>query len=121
MSAIAVSQTSERLKEHILLAMDTASPEAIIDKIVDLVKEGRVKEISDVRDETDLSGLRLALDLKKGYDPDASVSSVRFKMYSRLICRSFISATYSACASSIPKPTIRLGTTSLSSSVSRIS
>ncbi len=45
--------------------------EAIIDKIVDLVKEGRVKEISDVRDETDLSGLRLALDLKKGYDPDA--------------------------------------------------
>lgn len=45
--------------------------EAIIDKIVDLVKEGRLKEISDVRDETDLSGLRLALDLKKGYDPDA--------------------------------------------------
>lgn len=45
--------------------------EAIIDKIVDLVKEGRVKEVSDVRDETDLSGLRLALDLKKGYDPDA--------------------------------------------------
>ena len=45
--------------------------EAIIDKIVDLVKEGRIKEISDVRDETDLSGLRLALDLKKGYDPDA--------------------------------------------------
>lgn len=45
--------------------------EAIIDKIVDLVKEGRIKEISDVRDETDLSGLRLALDLKKGYDPNA--------------------------------------------------
>ena len=45
--------------------------EAIVDKIVDLVKEGRIKEISDVRDETDLSGLRLALDLKKGYDPDA--------------------------------------------------
>lgn len=45
--------------------------EAIIDKIVELVKEGRLKEISDVRDETDLSGLRLALDLKKGYDPDA--------------------------------------------------
>ena len=45
--------------------------EAIIDKIVDLVKENKLREISDVRDETDLSGLRLALDLKKGYDPDA--------------------------------------------------
>ena len=51
----------------------------------------------------------------------ASVSSVRFKIYSRLICRSFISATYSACTSSIPNPTIRLGTTSVSSSVSLIS
>lgn len=43
--------------------------EAIIDKVVDLVKEGKLKEISDVRDETDLSGLRLAFDLKKGQDP----------------------------------------------------
>ena len=49
----------------------TTTVEAIIDKVVELVKEGRIKEISDVRDETDLSGLRLALDLKKGYDPDA--------------------------------------------------
>lgn len=53
--------------------------EAIIDKIVDLVKEGRLKEISDVRDETDLSGLRLALDLKKGYDPDALMQKL-FKL-----------------------------------------
>ncbi len=53
--------------------------EAIIDKIVDLVKEGRIKEISDVRDETDLSGLRLALDLKKGYDPDALMQKL-FKL-----------------------------------------
>ncbi len=49
----------------------TTTVEAIIDKIVDLVKENKLREISDVRDETDLSGLRLALDLKKGYDPDA--------------------------------------------------
>ena len=48
----------------------TTTVEAIIDRVVDLVKEGKVKEISDVRDETDLSGLRLAFDLKKGYDPD---------------------------------------------------
>ncbi len=44
--------------------------EAIIDKIVELVKLGKIKEISDIRDETDLSGLKLAIDLKRGVDPD---------------------------------------------------
>ncbi len=48
----------------------TTTVEAIIDRVVDLVKDGKVKEISDVRDETDLSGLRLTFDLKKGCDPD---------------------------------------------------
>lgn len=48
----------------------TATVEAIIDKVVELVKDGKIKEISDARDETDLSGLRLTFDLKKGYDPD---------------------------------------------------
>ena len=50
----------------------------------------------------------------------ASVSCVRFKMYSRLMLRSLISATYSACTSSMPKPIIRFGTTSASASVSRM-
>lgn len=45
--------------------------EAIIDKVAELVKDGKLREISDARDETDLSGLRLAFDLKKGCDPDA--------------------------------------------------
>ncbi|MGN0683183.1 MAG: DNA gyrase subunit A [Oscillospiraceae bacterium] len=49
----------------------TTTVEAIIDKVVELVKDGRIREISDVRDETDLSGLRLAFDVKKGCDPDA--------------------------------------------------
>lgn len=49
----------------------TTTVEAIIDKVVELVKDGKIREISDCRDETDLSGLRLAFDLKKGYDPDA--------------------------------------------------
>ncbi len=48
----------------------TTTVEAIIDRVVDLVKDGKVKEISDVRDETDLNGLRLTFDVKKGYDPD---------------------------------------------------
>lgn len=49
----------------------TTTVEAIIDRIVELVKSGKIKEISDVRDETDLSGLKLALDLKRRVDPDA--------------------------------------------------
>lgn len=44
--------------------------EAIIDKISALAKEGKVKEISDVRDETGIDGLRLAIDLKRGADPE---------------------------------------------------
>ena len=44
--------------------------EAIIDKVTELVKAGKIREISDMRDETDLSGLKLAIDLKRGADPD---------------------------------------------------
>ena len=44
--------------------------EAILDKVAELIKTGRVKEIADMRDETDLSGLKLAIDLKRGTDPD---------------------------------------------------
>ncbi len=44
--------------------------EAIIDKIIDLVKAGKAKEISDVRDETDKQGLKIAIDLKRGTDPE---------------------------------------------------
>lgn len=48
----------------------TTTVEAIIDKLEELVKAGKVKEISDVRDETDLSGLKLTIDLKRGTNPD---------------------------------------------------
>ena len=44
--------------------------EAILDKVAELIKAGRAKEIADMRDETDLSGLKLAIDLKRGVDPD---------------------------------------------------
>ena len=44
--------------------------EAILDKVAELVKAGKVKEINDMRDESDLSGLKLAIDLKRGVDPD---------------------------------------------------
>ena len=41
-----------------------------MDKVAELIKAGKIKEISDMRDETDLSGLKLAIDLKRGTDPD---------------------------------------------------
>ncbi len=48
----------------------TTTVEAIIDKTIDLVKQGKIKEISDIRDETDLNGLKLTFDLKRGVDAD---------------------------------------------------
>lgn len=48
----------------------TTTSEAIIEKIIDLVKGGKIKEISDVRDETGLDGLKITIDLKRGVDPD---------------------------------------------------
>ena len=48
----------------------TTTVEAIMDKITELVKLGKIREISDMRDETDLNGLKLTIDLKRGQDPD---------------------------------------------------
>ncbi len=48
----------------------STTTEAIVDKVRELAKAGKVKEIADMRDETDLSGLKLTIDLKRGTDPD---------------------------------------------------
>lgn len=48
----------------------TTTIEAIIDKTTELIKAGKVREISDMRDETGLQGLKIAIDLKRGVDPD---------------------------------------------------
>ncbi len=48
----------------------TTTCEAIIEKIIDIVKAGKIKEIADVRDETGLDGLKITIDLKRGVDPD---------------------------------------------------
>lgn len=48
----------------------TTASEVIIEKIVELVKEGKIREISDIRDETGLDGLKITIDLKRGTDPD---------------------------------------------------
>jgi len=48
----------------------STTTEVIMDKVADLIKAGKIKEISDMRDETDLGGLKLTIDLKRGVDPD---------------------------------------------------
>ncbi len=60
-------------KENIIEVYEipyTTTSEAIVDKVAELIKAGKIREISDMRDETDLSGLKLAIDLKRGTDPE---------------------------------------------------
>ena len=57
----------------------TTTVEAIMDKVTELVKAGKIKEIADMRDETDLTGLKLAIDLKRGTDPDKLMAKL-FRM-----------------------------------------
>ena len=57
----------------------TTDAETIIDKLADLIKSGKIKEISDVRDEIDLKGLKIAIDIKKGTDPDKLMTKL-FKL-----------------------------------------
>ena len=57
----------------------TTATEIILDKVAELIKTNRIREISDMRDETDLSGLKLTIDLKRGADPDKLMQKL-FKM-----------------------------------------
>lgn len=57
----------------------TTTTEAIIDKVAELIKQRKITEINDMRDETDLSGMRLAIDLKRGVDPEKLMQKL-FKM-----------------------------------------
>ena len=57
----------------------TTTAEAIIDKVAELIKQNKIKEIADMRDETDLNGLKLAIDLKRGTDPEKLMLKL-FKM-----------------------------------------
>lgn len=57
----------------------TTTSEAVIDSIIDLVKSGKIKDITDVRDETDLDGLQITLDIKRSCDPDSLMAKL-FKL-----------------------------------------
>ena len=69
-------------KENIIEILEipyTTTSEAVIDKVAELIKAGKIREINDMRDETDLGGLRLAIDLKRGVDPEKLMQKL-FKM-----------------------------------------
>ena len=68
----------ERIIEIYELPYTTTS-EAVMDKVAELIKSGKIREINDMRDETDLSGLRLAIDLKRDTDPEKLMQKL-FKM-----------------------------------------
>ncbi|MBE6741756.1 MAG: topoisomerase IV [Ruminococcaceae bacterium] len=77
----------------------TTTSEAIIDKVVELVKSNKVKELSDIRDETDLKGLRITLDLKRGTDPDALMT----KLYKLTPLEDVFSCNFNVLIKGTPK------------------
>ena len=54
----------------------TTTCEAIIDKVIELAKGGKLREVSDIRDETDKSGLKITIDLKRGSNPDKVIAAL---------------------------------------------
>lgn len=73
--------------------------EAILDKVAELIKSGKIKEISDMRDETDLSGLKLTIDLKRGADPEKLMNRL-FRQTT--LCDSF-SCNFNVLISGMPQ------------------
>lgn len=73
--------------------------EAIIDKIVELVKQGKIKDISDIRDETDLSGLKLTIDLKRGVDHEKLMA----RLYKQTPLEDSFSCNFNVLVNGSPK------------------
>ncbi len=77
----------------------TTTAEAIIDKIIEKYKTGSVKEISDIRDETDKSGLKIAIDIKKGVDPDKLMQ----KLYKMTPLEDTFSCNFNVLIAGVPR------------------
>lgn len=77
----------------------TTSSEAIVEKIIDLVKQGRIKEISDVRDETGIDGLKITIDLKRGVDADKLMQ----KLMKQTPLEDNFSANFNVLIAGVPK------------------
>lgn len=77
----------------------TTTIEAIIEKIVSLIKLGKIREIQYIRDETDLSGLKITIDLKRGIDPDKLMQ----KLYKMTPLQDTYSANFNILVNGYPK------------------
>jgi len=77
----------------------TTTSEAIIDRIIEKIKAGSIKEISDIRDETDKSGLKITIDIKKGTDPEKLMN----KLYSSTPLQDTFSCNFNVLIKGMPK------------------
>ena len=77
----------------------STSIEAIMKKLVDLIKEGKLKEVTDMRDEIDLKGFKLTLDLRRGTDPDKLMA----KLYKLTTLKDDFSCNFNVLIESSPK------------------
>lgn len=73
--------------------------EAIMDKVAELVKSGKIREITDMRDETDLNGLKITIDLKRGTDPDKLMQ----KLYRMTPLRDSFSCNFNILIGGMPR------------------
>ena len=77
----------------------TTTIEAIIDKVIEKVKTNSLKEINDIRDETDLNGLKITIDIKRGTDPDKLMN----KLYAMTPLEDTFSANFNILVKGTPK------------------
>ena len=77
----------------------TTSTEAIIEKVIDLVKAGKFREISDIRDETGIDGLKITIDLKKNADPQ----SLMQRLYKATSLEDSFSCNFNILVSGVPR------------------
>jgi len=77
----------------------TTTVEAIIDKVIELVKQGKIRDITDIRDETDLSGLKIALDIKKNTDPD----KLMYKLFKMTPLQDSFSCNFNILINGVPR------------------
>lgn len=89
-------------KEHLIEVYEipySTTAEAIIAKVAELVKAGKIREIADMRDETDLSGLKLTIDLKRGTDPEKLMQ----KLYRMTPLQDAISCNFNILVEGMPR------------------
>jgi len=77
----------------------STTAEAIMDKVAELMKSGKVRDISDMRDETDLSGLKLTIDLKRGAEPDKLMA----KLYKQTTLMDSFSCNFNILIAGVPR------------------